>query len=231
MLKIRRYHDRLIFNMRIPIPVKDGLYTGTGPWTQLRGYQWYMPYIRYRIGINIHMIIMRTIEYNVYAEIKKSWNIIGWRLKLPTCVLYVEQFVRAINKQILKLHISCPLCGESSSLKFVSMSIVASRNSLLPSEAIWLHRFGSVLVQVMTCCQMCWLIIKGFLRHSHQSNFRRSAHKLNLHRISDVTFFKLLIISHREQWSEDLLPYFITNAIPSSPLDLLYKHPSDIATW
>ena len=32
MLKLRRSHDRLIFNMGIPIPGKDGLYIETGPW-------------------------------------------------------------------------------------------------------------------------------------------------------------------------------------------------------
>ena len=31
MLKIRRSHDRLIFNMGIPIPGKDGLYIEAGP--------------------------------------------------------------------------------------------------------------------------------------------------------------------------------------------------------
>ena len=31
MLKIRRSCDRLIFNMGIPIPGKDGLYIETGP--------------------------------------------------------------------------------------------------------------------------------------------------------------------------------------------------------
>ena len=30
MLKLRRYHDRLIFNMGIPIPGKDGLYIEKG---------------------------------------------------------------------------------------------------------------------------------------------------------------------------------------------------------
>ena len=33
MLKIGRSRDRLIFNMEIPIPGKDGLYIETGPWT------------------------------------------------------------------------------------------------------------------------------------------------------------------------------------------------------
>ena len=32
MLKIRQSYDRLIFNMGIPIPRKDGLYIKTGPW-------------------------------------------------------------------------------------------------------------------------------------------------------------------------------------------------------
>ena len=32
MLKIRRSRDRLIFNMGIPIPEKDSLYTEMGPW-------------------------------------------------------------------------------------------------------------------------------------------------------------------------------------------------------
>ena len=31
MLKIRRSRDRLIFNIGIPIPGKDGLYIETGP--------------------------------------------------------------------------------------------------------------------------------------------------------------------------------------------------------
>ena len=32
MLKIRRSRDRLIFNMGIPIPGKDGLYIEAGAW-------------------------------------------------------------------------------------------------------------------------------------------------------------------------------------------------------
>ena len=37
MLKIRRPNGRLIFNMGIPIPGKDGLYIETGPWLLLAG--------------------------------------------------------------------------------------------------------------------------------------------------------------------------------------------------
>ena len=36
MLKIRRPNGRLIFNMGIPIPGKDGLYIETGPWFQVQ---------------------------------------------------------------------------------------------------------------------------------------------------------------------------------------------------
>ena len=42
MLKIRRSRDRLIFNMRILIHVKDGLYNETGPWT---------PFSRMKLGV------------------------------------------------------------------------------------------------------------------------------------------------------------------------------------
>ena len=54
-------------------------------------------------------------------------------------------------------------------------------NSLGPSDAIWWHRSGSTLVQVMACCLMapnhylnqCWLIISKVLRHSPEGNFIR----------------------------------------------------------
>ena len=38
MLKIRRSHDCLIFNMGIPIPGKEDLYIETGPWCSLLQY-------------------------------------------------------------------------------------------------------------------------------------------------------------------------------------------------
>ena len=37
MIKIRRSGDRLIFNMGIPIPEKDGLYFETGPCSRSDG--------------------------------------------------------------------------------------------------------------------------------------------------------------------------------------------------
>ena len=58
---------------------------------------------------------------------------------------------------------------------------VLSFNSLRSSEAIWRHRSGSTLAQVMACCltasshylNQCWLIISKVLWHSSQGNFMR----------------------------------------------------------
>ena len=55
-------------------------------------------------------------------------------------------------------------------------------NSLWPSDTIWWHSFGSTLAQLIVCCLMvpshhrnqCWLIMRGVLRHSLESNFTRS---------------------------------------------------------
>ena len=60
-------------------------------------------------------------------------------------------------------------------------------NSLRPSDAIWWHRFGSTLAQVMVCCLMapshylnqCWLIISKVHWHSFDYNFRRDIAAIN----------------------------------------------------
>ena len=59
MLKISRYRDRLIFNMRIPIPGKDGLYIETGPWSShenTRGHD------------HIEVIFCQVINYIFYHD-------------------------------------------------------------------------------------------------------------------------------------------------------------------
>ena len=43
MLKIRRSRNRLIFNMWIPIPGKDGLYIEMEPWLQWKLLLWQPP--------------------------------------------------------------------------------------------------------------------------------------------------------------------------------------------
>ena len=62
-----------------------------------------------------------------------------------------------------------------------------------PSDAIWWHGPGSTLAQVMACClkapshylHQCWLIFKGVLWHSLESNIAISM-------CSEITLLKLL---------------------------------------
>ena len=59
-------------------------------------------------------------------------------------------------------------------------------NSLRPSDAIWWHRSGSTLAQVMACClttpshylNQCWLIISEVQWHSYY-NLTRDASTIN----------------------------------------------------
>ena len=59
-------------------------------------------------------------------------------------------------------------------------------NSLCPSDAMWRHRSGSTLAQVMAWCLMApshylnqyWLIVSGVLWHWHYANFTGEAHDI-----------------------------------------------------
>ena len=58
-------------------------------------------------------------------------------------------------------------------------------NSLWPSDAIWQHRAGSTLAQVVVCCLMapshylnqCWLIVRKAQCHSLEGNSMRDTHQ------------------------------------------------------
>ena len=71
-------------------------------------------------------------------------------------------------------------------------------NSLLSSNAIWWHRSGSTLAQVMACCLMapshylnhCWLIITGV--RSNPRALSKGLMKLILSKLSVITLSKLL---------------------------------------
>ena len=60
-------------------------------------------------------------------------------------------------------------------------------NSLWPNDAIWRHRSGSTLVQVMACCltasshylSQCWLIISKIGLHPSDDNFTRDTSVIN----------------------------------------------------
>ena len=78
----------------------------------------------------------------------------------------------------------CSTCIISVITKAYSMSYdKTSLNSLWPSDAIWQHRSGSSLAEVMACClaasshyqSQCWLSVSIVLWHSPESNSTRSA--------------------------------------------------------
>ena len=70
MLKIRRSHDRLIFNMGIPIPAKDGLYIETGPWFQHRRVNFSIGYVSAPSEL---LITSNSWKFKIYA----GWAFIG----------------------------------------------------------------------------------------------------------------------------------------------------------
>ena len=71
--------------------------------------------------------------------------------------------------------------------KILTFNIFFIINSLWPSDAIWRHRSGSTLAQVMACCQTaprlylnhCWLIINMFQWQSPKSYFTINTSAIN----------------------------------------------------
>ena len=70
---------------------------------------------------------------------------------------------------------------------FSDMDNYVSFNWFWLSDAIWWHRSGLTLAQIMACCltapshnlNQCWLTIKCVLWHLPESNFTGSSHELN----------------------------------------------------
>ena len=94
------------------------------------------------------------------------------------------------------------MCG------WMKTSISLQFNSFWSSDAIWRHRSGSTLTQVMACCltvltapshylNQCWLVISEVPWHSPESKFR-GAQAIGLH--MKITLQKLLLPSPRGQW-------------------------------
>ena len=82
-------------------------------------------------------------------------------------------------------------------------------NSLRPSEAIWRHRSGSTLAQLLACCltapshylNQCWLIISKVLWHSSAGDFIRDTSATIHYKFSlKFTFLKFKFKSPRGQW-------------------------------
>ena len=85
--------------------------------------------------------------------------------------------------------------------------------SLWPSDAIWWHRSGSTLAQVMACClkapshylNQCWFIITDVFWHSHEGNFTRNAQDIYRSYEFENYEFKIAVASPRGQWVNFIL--------------------------
>ena len=124
-----------------------------------------------------------------------------WHLKSPALRLVTQPFIQAQSKENIKAPRHWPLCGEfrgsvNSPHKWpVTWKIIsiwwfhhAAKSyyelrvikPLQPSDAIWWHRSGSPLAQLMACCltapshyqRWCWLIIRKVQRHSSDFSFK-----------------------------------------------------------
>ena len=83
-----------------------------------------------------------------------------------------------------------------------------SVKSLWPRDAIWWHRSGSTLAQVMACCltaprnylNQCWLIISKVQWHSSQFNFTRDTSAISHWNSLENYLSKILLKSPKAQW-------------------------------
>ena len=90
----------------------------------------------------------------------------------------------------------------------ISASAKVSTNSFCPNEAIWWHRSGSTLTQIMVCClaarshflKQCWLVINAVLWHSLKTNFTWPAQDISSWNEFEIHTFKITTSSSRHQW-------------------------------
>ena len=89
-----------------------------------------------------------------------------------------------------------------------------------PSDAMWWHRFGATLAQIMACCLMapshylflCWVIIKGVLAFTWEQFYENLICKL----CSKITFWNYLYIT-QGQWVNQVFKEYTLKLLLSSP--------------
>ena len=94
-------------------------------------------------------------------------------------------------------------------------------NSLWPSDAIWRHRFSSLLAEVMACCltasaqyqNQCWLLISEVLWHSHGNNFTMSAQTTILYKEFENETFEIIVMLQEANKSNETHMRLIIAAI------------------
>ena len=113
----------------------------------------------------------------------------------------------------------------------ISVTTCPFLDALWTSDANWWQRSELTLAQVMACClkspshylNQCWLITKGVLWHSNESNFTRSAHVLDLYLVFvDYILTHLLLVPHiciREPGQHWLRQWLVAYSAPSHCLN------------
>ena len=86
-------------------------------------------------------------------------------------------------------------------------------NLLWPCDAIWHHRSGSTLAQVMACCptalshhqNQCWFIINRDLWHLHDDNFTGNGEDIHKSKMTFENYtFQIIAICPRAHWVNTL---------------------------
>ena len=119
-------------------------------------------------------------------------------------------------------------------------------NSLWPSDAIWQHRSGSTLLQVMACCltapshylKQCWLIIKCVLWHSPEGNFTKHVKDIYPWLQFKKYKFNITSASPRAQWVKftktphllPLLAYYSLSILETTDCHTVCRLPGSVCS-
>ena len=88
------------------------------------------------------------------------------------------------------------------------VTIFVCLKSLWPADAVWWHRSGSTLVQVMACNltaashfrNQCWLIINDACYRLAEGNFTETVPDITLYKVCKNYIFENTATSPRGQW-------------------------------
>ena len=132
----------------------------------------------------------------------KHWMIWLWYNKKQRCTFLTLEMKghvvkKDLNNYFALLFPTFTICMESLYRFYF--------NSLWSGVAIWRHRSGSTLAQVMACClkapsyylNQCWFLISEILWHSPGSNFTLNAQAVILYNEFENSTFKITAISIR----------------------------------
>ena len=125
---------------------------------------------------------METLNVDVikWKHFLRYWSFVRW----PVDSTHMGQWHGALIFSLICTSTNGDSCNECCHKICKTLMCV---NSLWPSDAIWWHKSGFTLAQVMACCltapsyyrNHCWLIINGVLWHSPQIIFAKGANGLN----------------------------------------------------